>query len=217
MPNDAIRIAVVDDHPFLREGVVHVLSQEPDMEVVAQGGSADDAVGIAQNELPDVMLLDMNMPGGGLNALDRIASTCPSVRVIALTVREDHDMVRKALTYGARAYVLKGVHTADFLGIIRTVHSGGSFISTTLAAKLLEDFAPGNDRDQAMVALPPLTGREEEILQRIGRGLSNKEIARELDLKEKTIKHYVTNILQKLQVRNRVEAAILARTAGKEV
>jgi DNA-binding NarL/FixJ family response regulator len=209
---DRIRIAVVDDHPFMREGLVHVLSQEADMDVIATGGSAEEAVRIAQDELPDVMLLDVNMPGGGLNALDRIAANCPSVHVITLTVREDHEVVRKALTLGARAYVLKGVHTADLLGIIRTVHTGGSFISTSLASKLLDDFADGKDKPAA--TLPPLTGREAEILERIGRGLSNKEIARELDLREKTIKHYVTNILQKLQVRNRVEAAIVARTGG---
>ena len=105
---------------------------------------------------------------------------------------------------------MKGVHTGELLGIIRTVHLGGSFISTSLAAKLLEDFKHGQNK-VAAVSLPPLTEREEQILSRIGRGLSNKEIARELDLKEKTIKHYVTNILQKLQVRNRVEAAVLAK------
>lgn len=214
MTSDKIRIALVDDHPFLLEGVVHVLSRESDMEIVGTGGSADEAVQIAQEQLPDVMLLDMNMPGGGLAALDRIASSCPTVRVIALTMREDHEVVRKALTLGARAYVLKGVHTKDFLGIIRTVFAGGSFISTALATKLLEDFS--QTRPETESALPPLTQREEQILQGIQRGLSNKEIARELDLKEKTIKHYVTNILQKLQVRNRVEAALLARDMGRE-
>lgn len=212
MNSEAIRIAVVDDHPFLLEGVVHVLGQEDDMEVVATGGNAEDAVRIAQDELPDVMLLDMNMPGDGLAALDRIGVLCPSVRVIALTVREDHDVVRRALTLGARAYVLKGVETSDFLGIIRTVHAGGSFISTTLAAKLLEDFANGGGKQDGALLL--LTEREREILNGIGQGLSNKEIARGLGLSEKTIKHYVTNILQKLQVRNRVEAAIVARSSS---
>jgi DNA-binding NarL/FixJ family response regulator len=211
MPHEAIRIAVVDDHPFMREGVVHILGQQDDMEVVAWGANADDAVRIAQDELPDIILLDMNMPGSGLTALDRIATLCPSVRVIALTVREDHDVVRRALMLGARAYVLKGVETRDFLGIIRTVHAGGSFISTSLATKLLEDFA--SEKDKPANSLPTLTDREQQILERIGRGLSNKEIARELDLREKTIKHYVTNILQKLQVRNRVEAALIARGA----
>ena len=201
MPSDVIRIAVVDDHPFLREGVVHILSQQDDIEVVGVGGSADEAVAIAQNQLPDLMLLDMNMPGGGHEALDQIAQICPSVRAVMLTVREDHEAVRKAMTLGARAYVLKGVPTQEFLTILRTVHQGGSYISTTLATKLLEE----------PKSTTALTAREEQILQRIGRGLSNKEIARELDLREKTIKHYVTNILQKLQVRNRVEAALLTR------
>lgn len=205
MSTDKIRVAVVDDHPILLEGVIHVLSREADIEVVGTGASAQDAIRIAQAQLPEVMLLDMNMPGGGLYALDEIGATCPSVRTIALTVREDHEVVRKAITFGARAYVLKGVSTADLLGIIHTVHSGGSFISTALAAKLLDE--PNK--------LPPLNDREEQILERIGRGLSNKEIALELDLREKTIKHYVTNILQKLQVRNRVEAAVLAYKGGE--
>ena len=199
MTSSKIRIAVVDDHPFLLEGVVSVLSQEEDIEVVGTGASADEALEIAQNHLPDIILLDMNMPGDGLTALDGIVAHCPTVRVIALTVREDHSVVKKALTLGARAYVLKGVHTQELLSIIRTVYEGGSFISMSLATKLLED--PG--------ARPPMTDREQQILEGICRGLSNKEIAAELRLQEKTIKHYVTNILQKLQVRNRVEAAIL--------
>lgn len=204
MSEQTIRIALVDDHPLLLEGVVHVLSQEPDIEVIGTGTNAREAVTLATGQLPDIMLLDMNMPGDGLNALDEIATQCPLVRVIALTVREDHQVVKKALTLGARAYVLKGVHTQELLSIIRTVYEGGSFISMSLASKLLEN----------PESRPPLTERETEILDGIGRGLSNKEIAIELDLQEKTIKHYVTNILQKLQVRNRVEAAILINSDG---
>ncbi len=210
MPNEKIRVAVVDDHPFLREGVVHVLRQVPYIDVVATGACAEDAIRLAQDELPDVLLLDMNMPGTGLAALESISVLCPSVRVIALTVREDHEVIRRALLLGARAYVLKGVGTEEFLSIIRTVHTGGSYISTTLASKLLEEFSLRQDKTP--VNLPPLTTREEQILTQIGTGASNKEIARELSLSEKTIKHYVTNILQKLQVRNRVEAALFART-----
>jgi DNA-binding NarL/FixJ family response regulator len=199
-------VAVVDDHPLLKEGVAHVLSQEEDIEVVGTGGTADEAVEIAQHNLPDIMLLDMNMPGGGLHALARIAESCPAVRTIILTVRDDPDSVNKALLLGARAYILKGIGAADLISTVRTVYEGGSFVSTSLAAKLIEDL--DRDRKASPQANPGLTPREEQILRLIGRGLSNKEIGRQLDLKEKTIKHYVTNVLQKLQVRNRVEAAV---------
>jgi two-component system nitrate/nitrite response regulator NarL len=174
--------------------------------VVATGGTADDAVEIAQQKLPDIMLLDMNMPGSGLAALARIAECCPAVRTIILTVRDDPDSVNKALVLGARAYVLKGIGAADLIATVRTVYDGGSFVSTSLATKLIEDLE--RDRKASPHADPGLTPREEQILRLIGKGLSNKEIGRQLDLREKTIKHYVTNVLQKLQVRNRVEAAI---------
>lgn len=216
MTTERIRIAVVDDHPLLKEGVAHVLSQQNDIEVVATGGTAEEAVEIAQHKLPDIMLLDMNMPGGGLAALERIADSCPAVRVIVLTVRDDPDSVGKALMHGARAYVLKGVDAGELLGIVRAVHEGGSFVSAALAGKLIDEIERGRagaatSGGAGAGAKSQLTAREEEILRLIRKGLSNKEIGKALDLKEKTIKHYVTNVLQKLQVRNRVEAAMHAR------
>mgnify|MGYP001276651391 CR=1 FL=1 len=214
MTTERIRIAVVDDHPLLKEGVAYVLSQQSDIEVVATGGTADEAVEIAQHKLPDIMLLDMNMPGGGLAALARIADLCPAVRVIVLTVRDDPDSVGKALMHGARAYVLKGVDAGELLGIVRAVHEGGSFVSAALAGKLIDEIERGRAGAGVSAgagARSHLTAREEEILRLIRKGLSNKEIGKTLDLKEKTVKHYVTNVLQKLQVRNRVEAAMHAR------
>jgi DNA-binding NarL/FixJ family response regulator len=210
---DTIRVAVVDDHPILREGVVHVLSNEPDIEVVASGGSADDALAIAQQHLPDVMVLDMNMPGGGLEGIRRLGEAYPAVRCIILTVREEPDAVSTALLHGARAYVLKGVSGSELVRIVRSVYEGGSFVSTQLAAKLISDLDRGRSGQRPVNSeLSSLTQREEQILRLIGRGLSNKEIGLELELKEKTVKHYVTNILQKLHVRNRVEAALLVKS-----
>ncbi len=183
------------------DGIVHILSGEPDMLVVGTGGSAAEAIELAQRELPDLMLLDMNMPGDGLSAIARIAEFCPNIRIIALTVRSETNAIRQALALGVRAYVLKGVGSGELLSILRGVHAGMSHVSTSLASKLIED----------KPQLTPLTLREQQILDGISRGLSNKEIANELELQEKTIKHYVTNVLQKLQVRNRVEAALLVR------
>lgn len=212
---ETIRVAVVDDHPMLRDGVVHTLAEQSDFEVVAEGGSTADAIRIAGDHLPDLMLIDMSMPGNGLNAVSELNQRFPAVKTIVLTVMEDQDAVSAALRLGARAYVLKGISGPDLVGVLRSVHEGGSYVSPTLAAKLLSVY------DETRKAMPSedqllsqLTAREEQILSLLGTGLSNKEIGDELDLKEKTIKHYVTNILQKLQVRNRVEAALLVQRSG---
>jgi two-component system, NarL family, nitrate/nitrite response regulator NarL len=213
---ETIRIAVVDDHPMLRAGVVRTLADESDFEVVSEGGSAAEAVEIAQQFLPDVMLLDMNMPGSGHIAIERIAACCPAVKVIMLTVQEDYESVTMALKLGARGYVLKGVGGLELVTIVRAVHDGGSYVSPSLAAKLLSDFNRSRGREAPDEAgRDSLTAREEQILRLIGEGLSNKEIGNKLDLKEKTVKHYVTNILQKLQLRNRVEAAVLLQKTAK--
>lgn len=208
--SEMLRIAVVDDHPMLRAGVVRTLMDEGDFEIVSEGGSAQEAVDIAQQFLPDIMLLDMHMPGSGLSAIEQIAELCPAVKVIMLTVQEDHDSVTMALKLGARGYILKGVGGSELVAIVRAVHDGGSYVSPSLAVKLLSSFDQLSNKDSAQAeSLESLTAREEQILRLIGKGLSNKEIGNELDLKEKTVKHYVTNILQKLHLRNRVEAAVL--------
>lgn len=213
---DKIRIAVVDDHPILRAGVVRTLVDAGDFDVVGEGGSADEAVALAQQFLPDLMLLDMNMPGSGAGAVERIGVLCPAVKVVMLTVQEDYESVTTALKLGARGYVLKGVGASELVGILRDVHEGGSYVSPSLAAKLLSDFNDGDPKHAtAKDNLDSLTAREEQILRLLGEGLSNKEIGLRLDLKEKTVKHYVTNILQKLQLRNRVEAAVMLQRQAK--
>jgi two-component system, NarL family, nitrate/nitrite response regulator NarL len=212
---DPIRIAVVDDHPMLREGVVRTLLDERDIEVVGEGATADQAIDLAQKFLPDVMLLDMNMPGSGLTAIGRISELCPAIKLIVLTVQEDHDTVTQALKLGARAYALKGVGATELVDIVRAVHDGGSYVSPSLAAKLLANFNRPDRKGSDQEPIETLTAREEQILVLLGKGLRNKEIARQLDLKEKTVKHYVTNILQKLQLRNRVEAAVLLQKQAK--
>jgi two-component system nitrate/nitrite response regulator NarL len=128
-----------------------------------------------------------------------------------LTVSEHDDDVLSALQAGARGYILKGVGGEELVGIVRAVNRGESYVSPDLAARLLVEVRSGNTRDAASDPVAGLTAREEQILKLVSRGLSNKEVGRDLDLREKTIKHYMTNILQKLQVRNRVEAAIMVR------
>jgi two-component system nitrate/nitrite response regulator NarL len=213
--SDPIRIAVVDDHPMLREGVVRTLLDEGDIEVIGEGATADQAIDLAQKFLPDIMLLDMNMPGSGLTAIEQISEQCPAIKLIVLTVQEDHDTVTQALKLGARAYALKGVGASELVDIVRAVHDGGSYVSPPLAAKLLANFNRPGHKGSEQEPIERLTAREEQILVLLGKGLRNKEIARQLDLKEKTVKHYVTNILQKLQLRNRVEAAVLLQKQSK--
>lgn len=205
-----IRVAVIDDHPLFREGVSRSLSEISEFEIVAEGGSKDDAVRIAESLESDVMLVDISMPGGGLNALGSILEISPSQKVVMLTVSESSDDVTAALKGGAKGYVLKGVGSRALADVIRTVASGESYVAPTLSAKLLNSPpAPAIEP----VPIATLTRRELEVLQLVGTGLSNKEVARKLDLHEKTVKHHMTQIMAKLGVNNRTEAAMALRDA----
>lgn len=206
-----IRVGVVDDHPLYRDGVVFALESEPDMEVVAQGETANDAFQIAQGHAPDVLVLDMNLPGGGMNAIMKIAPRYPSTKILMLTVVDDQDEVRAALRKGARGYLLKGTGSSELVNAIRVVGKGQSYVSPSFAAQLiLSRRADGSGMAEAPDRFPELSDREEKILMLILRGLSNRMIGDELGVTEKTVKGYVTAIMEKLQVRNRVEAAMVA-------
>lgn len=208
---ETLQVAIVDDHPLFREGVAHTLNAQPGIEVVAEGASGADAIRIAGEHLPDVMLLDVSMPGGGLQAARTIAAQYPVVKVVMLTVSEEEDDVTAALRAGARAYILKGVAARELVAILRSVANGEVYVTPSLAASLLFELTGGGG-SQTGSRLDVLTERERQILERVAVGDSNKEIASQLSLSEKTIKHHMTNILQKLQVRNRVEAALLAQS-----
>jgi DNA-binding NarL/FixJ family response regulator len=213
---DKIRVVLVDDHPLLREGVASTLGAEPDFEVVGQGKNADEALQLAQDLMPDLIMLDVSMGGGGINAARAIAAACPIVKIAMLTVSEGEEDVLAALKVGARGYVLKGVSGPELVRIVRSINAGEPYVTPSLAASLL-----GELREQTTVGegtapdpLSELTKRERQILEQVATGSSNKEIATHLFLSEKTVKHYMTNILQKLQVRNRVEAALLAQKSA---
>ncbi|HEV7308141.1 response regulator transcription factor [Ensifer sp.] len=205
-----IRVAVVDDHPLFREGVTRSLSEIEGFEIVAEGSSNDDAVRIARTLEPDVMLLDISMPGGGLEAIPAILEIRPSQKIIMLTVSEDGDDVTRALDRGATGYVLKGVGASALAEVIRTVASGERYVAPALSAKLLSSrTAPAASDKSSLVA--NLTPREKEVLQLVAAGMSNKHVAIELDLQEKTVKHHMTQIMTKLGVANRTEAAMVLR------
>lgn len=210
-----IRVSVVDDHPLLREGVVHILKSAPDIEVVSQGATAKEAIEIAASQDLDVLVLDISISGGGLQALQAILDGDPGFKVLMLTVSADESDVLTALRLGAKGYVLKGVSGPELIQALRSVYLDGQYISPSLGAKLLLDVGRGKSISKGNV-FEDLSSRQDEILLLVGQGLSNKEIGAKLHLSDRTIKHHMTNVFQKLGVRNRLEAALLVRQKTKE-
>jgi two-component system nitrate/nitrite response regulator NarL len=207
--SDGIRIVVADDHPMFRAGVVATLAASGDIVVVAEAEDALTAIALARQHLPDAVLLDITMPGGGLRAARDIAAACPATRVVMLTASADEDDLLAAMKAGASGYVLKGAGASELLGVIRSVCAGEVYVAPTLAWSLLREMSSPRSSP-----LDELTAREREVLELVAEGLSNQEIGDRMSLAEKTIKHYMTNILGKLQVRSRVEAALLAYREG---
>lgn len=197
-------VAIVDDHPIVRQGLIAVLGSDPALKIVAEGASARDAVDIAKRLQPDVMLLDLDIPGKGIEALRLINPAFPSIHCIVLTVCDRYDAAMEALEAGAKGYILKGVGAGDLKNAVETVLNGGSFISPDFAAQLLLS-KPARD----VAKSDSLSFREDQIVREVARGLTNREIAERLQISEKTVKHYMTSLMQKLEVKNRV-AAVMA-------
>ncbi|RWY80548.1 response regulator [Rhizobium leguminosarum] len=199
----AITIGVVDDHPLFREGVTRSLSEISGFIVVGEGASSDDAAMIASDNHPDIMLLDVSMPGGGLSAISDVLARSPTTKVLMLTVSEEVDTLLGALQRGAMGYVLKGVGSRGLAEAIQTVLRGSRYISPTMSAKVMENSLNGATSDKNS-----LTPREREVMDLVAQGLSNKHIGLRLSLQEKTVKHHMTQILSKLGASNRTEAAL---------
>jgi len=211
-----IRLAVIDDHPLFREGVARCL-KDIGFEIVGEGASSDDALRIAVEKRPDIMLIDLSMPGGGLDAIASILERHPTQKIVVLTVSELTDDVTRALQNGARGYVLKGVGYRALAEILRTVASGERYLSPTLSARVVSDLSARSNGEPAKAdPIAALNEREKEILTLVASGLSNKRIALKLDVNEKTIKHHMTRILSKLKAANRTEAAIALRDAVRD-
>ena len=208
--SEQIRVVVADDHPLFREGVITSLRSMDDINVVGQAENADEALRVVREELPDLALLDVTMPGGGIEAARKITAACPATRIVMLTVSEDEDDLLAAMKAGARGYVLKGVSASELMEVVRSVNAGEVYVAPSLAWGLLREMSKPRPADP----LAELSSRERQVLELVANGLSNQEIGVKLGLAEKTIKHYMTNILTKLQVRSRVEAALLAQRAS---
>lgn len=207
------RLILADDHPIFRDGLLHSIEETGEFEVVGVGGSADDAVRLAAQHAPDVALLDLSMPGNGISAVRRIAEANSAKHIAMLTVSEDDADVTASLEAGAIGYILKGVSAADLRRILKGIAQGEAHVSPGLAAQILTIMR--NKKPVEANPIDDLTKREEDILRRVAKGFSNREVAEELGIQEKTVKHYMTTILSKLRARNRVEAALLAHEAWR--
>ncbi|HEF4758153.1 TPA: response regulator transcription factor [Pseudomonas putida] len=205
--NPFIRIGIVDDHPLLREGVANTLKKRLDLHVVEQGANAEDARDIAQRMLPDVMLMDVNMPGDVFAAVRFISTQLPDVKVLMLTVSESEDDAFSALEAGARGYVLKGVSGPELVLAIRSVAKGETFITPEVANKLQSHIKENEAETQTL----ELSRREEQVIREVSVGLTNKEVALKLSISEQTVKNHMNSLMQKLHVRNRVEAVTALR------
>jgi two-component system, NarL family, nitrate/nitrite response regulator NarL len=204
---DLIRVAVIDDHPLFREGVVNTLTTTSGIEVVGEGSTTSDALKLAQERAPDVMLVDIGIPGSGIEAAAKLASAHPNIRVIMLTASEDEQHVASALKAGARGYLLKGSCGHEVVEAVKAIAAGESYVAPNLAARLLSKKSSGIEAIAEDI-WRNLTSREVELLGFLAEGKSNKEIARDFNTTERTVKHHMTNIMQKLDVRNRVQAVL---------
>ena len=209
---DVIRVMLADDHPIYRDGLARTLGDAAGITVVGMAADGEAAAEVVARTRPDVVLLDVSMPkGGGIAALTRIMQMDPPPRVAMLTASEEDGDLMQSVRLGALGYILKGVGADELVEVVRDLHAGRTYVSPGLAGQLLVAMR----RPVAVAAEPnpldELSRREEDILKLVAQGKSNREVGEALDLQEKTVKHYMTSILQKLHVRNRVEAAMLAR------
>jgi DNA-binding NarL/FixJ family response regulator len=214
---DKLRVLLADDHPLFLEGLTAVLAARPDLELVGQAATGTEAVEQALALLPDVVLMDIQMPGlSGIEAARRIVHASPHVGVIMLTMLEDDDSVFAAMRAGARGYILKGAGKAEVLRTIEAVARGEALFGPAIAQRLVAFFGAlrGRAGGGPPLAFPELTEREREVLRLIAQGLNNAVIAERLTLSPKTVSNHISNIFSKLQVADRAEAIVRARDAG---
>jgi DNA-binding NarL/FixJ family response regulator len=211
---ESLRVLIADDHPLFRHGIQALLNATSDIEVVGEAKTGEEVIALAATLQPDVILMDIQMPGvNGIEATRRILQTSPHIRILMVTMFEDDASVFTAMRAGARGYALKDTEKAEMLRAIRAVGGGEAIFSPAIATRLLEFFAAHRPALPPQV-FPELTEREREILNLIALGHSNNEIASRLVLSPHTVRNYVSNVFSKLQVADRAHAIVRAREAG---
>ena len=209
-----LTVLIADDHPLFRKGMRALLESMPDIELIGEAKSGNEAIEMTTAQQPDVVLMDLQMPdGSGLAATRELSKSSPNVRILVVTLFEDDESIFTALRAGARGYILKDADEEEIMRAIRAVGEGEAIFSPSIATRLMDYFATARTTIPQEV-FPELTDREREILTLIARGESNATIAEQLTITLKTVRNHVSNIYSKLQVADRAQAAIRAREAG---
>ncbi|MGZ4188300.1 MAG: response regulator [Actinomycetota bacterium] len=210
---EPIRVLIVDDHALFRRGLVMVLEQEKDIDLVGEAADGAEAVNIAQDTMPDVVLMDVRMPRrGGIEATSQIKAIAPHTKILMLTISDEEADLYDAIKAGASGYLLKEISIDEVANAIRQVHAGQSMISPSMASKLLTEFATMVKKtdEKPAAAQPRLTEREMEVLRLVAKGRNNRDIAKELFISENTVKNHIRNILEKLHLHSRMQAVVYA-------
>ena len=211
----AVRVMLADDHALLREGLAQIISSQPDFDVVGQAGDGLEAVVKAQELKPDLILMDIQMPGmDGLEATRRIKQALPGTTIVVLTVREDDERLFTALKNGAQGYLLKDIRSQDMLAMLRGAMRGEAALSPSLAGRVLTEFRRISHFENPEGEESDLTEREQQVLAQVAQGATDKEVAEALTISLNTVKTHMRNILAKLQVSTRREAARVAKNKG---
>ena len=211
---DSIKVIVADDPALFRRGLFMVLEAETDIDVVAEANDGDEVVALAESHIPDLVLMDVRMPGTtGIEATKMIKDKVPSTKILMLTISDEEEDLYDAIKAGASGYLLKEISIDEVADAIRSVHAGQSLISPSMASKLLNEFASmikREEEEKEQVPAPKLTPREMEVLEHVAKGMNNREIAKALFISENTVKNHVRNILEKLHLHSRMEAVVYA-------
>jgi DNA-binding NarL/FixJ family response regulator len=208
---EGIRVLVADDHALFRQALRGILSTEPDLELIGEAGDGEEAVRMAAELVPDVVLMDVRMPKlAGIDAARQISTQLPSTKIVMLTVSDEDGDLFEAIKAGASGYLLKEVDPAEIADAIRQIHAGQSLLSPAVASKLVSEFAALSKRADEKAMRPSLTARELEVLTLAADGLTNRQIGRRLEISENTVKNHIRNILEKLHLHSRMEAVLYA-------
>jgi DNA-binding NarL/FixJ family response regulator len=211
--DEKLRVLIVDDHALFRRGLQMVLRQESDIDVVGEAADGHEAVDKAQELMPDVVLMDVRMPGqSGIEATEKIKDQLPHAKILMLTISDEEADLYDAIKAGASGYLLKEISIDEVAEAVRSVWAGQSRISPSMASKLLAEFAAMSKRadERQQLPAPRLTDREMEVLNLVAQGMNNRDIAKELFISENTVKNHIRNILEKLHLHSRMEAVVYA-------